>query len=167
MFEIGDIKPAKELGKSGTDAYIWVACPQCGVLHWVSFYFYKYGKFGRRGMCASCGIHLSKTRNGPAKGWQDSDGYRHMPLRKTDFFYPMANRKGYILQHRLVMAKHLGRCLHTWEQVHHKNRQRDDNRIDNLELTTLEDHGHAKYKGRMLTCPFCKNKIKVSHKLFH
>jgi len=69
-------------------------------------------------------------------------------LKPEDFFYPMTNARGYVLEHRLVMAKYLCRCLHLWEVVHHKGIQyptgsrenRSDNRIENLQIVTDNRH---------------------------
>ena len=61
------------------------------------------------------------------------DGYIRLQISRKSPYYKMSD-DGKILEHRLVMAKHLGRCLEPWEIVHHKNGIRDDNRIENLEL---------------------------------
>ena len=54
--------------------------------------------------------------------------------------HPKSTKDGYIMEHILVMEKHIGRHLNDCECVHHKNKNRSDNRIENLVLMTKSDH---------------------------
>lgn len=62
--------------------------------------------------------------------------------------HPRADKRNYVYQHILVMENFLGRYLIGEEQVHHKNGDRTDNRIENLELTNLREHSYHHGKER-------------------
>jgi len=62
------------------------------------------------------------------------DGYISIQLQPSDPYYRMANERGCVLEHRLTVARTVGRCLLSEEVVHHINGNKSDNRIENLEL---------------------------------
>lgn len=68
-------------------------------------------------------------------------GYVMIRLQKDDPFYKMVGQNGYVREHRLIMAKAIGRILKRTEYVHHKNGIKTDNRINNLELVNPNGHG--------------------------
>lgn len=43
-------------------------------------------------------------------------------------------------EHRIVMERHLGRELSYKEIIHHKDRNKRNNEITNLEITNKRDH---------------------------
>lgn len=69
------------------------------------------------------------------------EGYLSLYLPK----HPMASARGYVLEHRVVMAEHVGRSLTSREYVHHVNEDKLDNRIENLELCSSQREHFRKH----------------------
>lgn len=89
-------------------------------------------------------------------------------INKGDYLYalvpehPKATKNGYVLLHRVVIENHIGRILNSDEVVHHKDHNKKNNDISNLEILNRVYHVklHGKEKGRqavMLKCPWCGN----------
>ena len=80
-----------------------------------------------------------------------AEGYVMVWLAPDDPMAPMRTRGGYVMEHRLVMARFLGRPLTRHETVHHiHENSRDDNRIENLQLRQGR-HG----RGTVFVCAEC------------
>jgi len=137
MPQIGEIVRCKDLGLKGTGKSIWEACSICGRERWTRCERNK----SISKICKKCRPHVAGQKFLKEKHWNwkggkmiSCYGYVMIRLYEGDFFYPMAEQNDYVMEHRLVMAKHLNRCLLPWETVHHKNGDRKDNRLGNLQL---------------------------------
>ena len=69
------------------------------------------------------------------------------------------NVKGFVLEHRLVVEKKLGRYLKKEEVVHHINENKQDNRIENLMLFK-NNKEHMKFHTKLKQFGYMTNPMK-------
>lgn len=96
--------------------------------------------------------HCVGENHGQWKGGRQVSkaGYIQVRINRDDPMLCMANSSCYVAEHRLVMARHLGRVLSKRETVHHINGKKHDNRLENLQLRSGR-HG----AGVVLCCADC------------
>jgi HNH endonuclease len=91
----------------------------------------------------------------------DGHGY----VRVLEKNHPFATQRGLVRQHRLVWEEHNNAILLPWVDVHHINGNKQDNRIQNLQIMTRSEHlrqhmigntnGKIEMDGRI--CSTCKS----------
>lgn len=77
-------------------------------------------------------------------------GYVYIQVADDDPHADMRDKRGYVSEHRLLMARKLGRSLREDETVHHKDDVGTNNHPDNLQLR-IGKHG----KGAAFKCATC------------
>lgn len=136
---------AKEIYKNSSGHWLGkLPCPSCKTPRfvWGISLLLKGVKKCRR--CSQWDRVYPTGRQHPnfKRGWCTSRGYQITTLPRTHPFRCMGSGKnGCVGRHRLIMAKSLGRPLESWEHVHHKNKNKSDNRIRNLILLSADVHG--------------------------
>ena len=82
------------------------------------------------------------------------NGYGHTKKQNNGYMlvyvpkHPKAHSDGYVMLHTVIMERMIGRYLHEDEVVHHINRDRTDNREENLQLMKKKDHMSMHMKER-------------------
>lgn len=79
-------------------------------------------------------------------------------LRTDGYITVYVNGRSKLL-HRHIMEQHLGRSLTRLEYVHHKDHNKANNQLDNLEVVPASQHtAHhvTKHKNGLRTCTACK-----------
>jgi hypothetical protein len=126
---------------------VWIkrTCLICHEERWIKVHWARKSARQNRlsGYCHKCTVSTAGSRNKgiPRRGkiWKGGrittdQGYVRI---KAPIDHPNKRAYGYILEHRLIMEKAIGRYLRPDETVHHKNGNRSDNRIENLELWNI------------------------------
>ncbi len=152
MPQIGDIelrefRESKRKNGVKRNKCIWSACQDCGKGRWIFLWQWRKGLLKYCQLCSLKHMNFNKQSvHWGADNWKwkggrrkRKDGYIDIRVYPGDPFYPMAH-KGYIPEHRLVMARALGRLLCSSEFVHHKDGDPSNNQLPNLELCTANNH---------------------------
>src|SRR5574342_813633 len=98
----------------------------------------------KRGLSPDKDRLIAKAGNGCITKW----GYKRLTMHG----HPNAAKSGAIFEHVYIMSKHIGRPLYKGETVHHKNGERLDNRIENLELWSKSHPFGQRVKDKIEWC---------------
>lgn len=117
----------------------------------------KHGYKGRAAWTKKAEASARKKMTGPNNpAWKGGVTYfkKHGNYASIKYvrcpkrFLKMARKDGYVMEHRIIVAKAMGRLLKRSEVVHHKNHDPTDNRLKNLQLFKRnQDHKLYEHHG--------------------
>ena len=110
--------------------FLDVQCTVCG--NRGSTPYRQWSKMDDCTRCRSLRAIVDDKVFGRARRYVDPLGYVRLYFHRHDMRGIGSN--GEVLEHRLVMERHLGRPLAASEMVHHINGDRSDNHIENLQV---------------------------------
>ena len=124
----------------------FVQCSLCGQSRLATI---QRSKKEFTGHCVPCACREKNSGSGHPSwkgGRLHSEGYIYLHRSlispaETEQFTSMFIKTGYILEHRLIIARSLGRALEKSEVVHHLHGIKDDNRLANLQVLDPVSHG--------------------------
>jgi hypothetical protein len=125
--------------------------------------YYKYCQCGCKELipCVNNGRFLRYKRKHYQKSSNKNDKQYNLLYKP---YYKYSNSNGYVRKHRYIMYIYLSILENkpTYIEdfdVHHKNKNRKDNRIENLDLLTRSDHQsfHAIKDKSNRFCNLCKS----------
>lgn len=159
-----------------------VTCPHCKQTRWIATRLLRQSALHPRftGSCRDCWSKLPKART--FRSSRNPTGRAVTPLGyialcknaisddELDLYLAMKN-KAYVLEHRWVMAKHLGRALTSAECVDHMNGNKTDNSIENLRMYvrgkqqpgSCPGHGTYYHEWQMALRRIAELEAKINH----
>ncbi len=121
----------------------------------------KHSHLGRAGWKATSLASFRQKMTGPSNhAWRGGvtifkthgnySGVRY--VRCPTEFIQMARQDGYVMEHRLIMARLIRRCLTRIEVVHHRDHDPTNNTVSNLEIWPDNRSHKLAEHGRLVEC---------------
>lgn len=140
MREIKFLGTFQKKGISRSYQYSIFECPAC---------LKRTEKIRKDGLKAKGCCHTCSRKGNRRGAYKDKvmiSGYYY--IHQPD--HPNATESKYVAEHRLIAEKKISRILRSYEVVHHINKDKLDNRPNNLEVMTASEHNrlHANERWR-------------------